>query len=67
MKVALWVCGGGRASDGVFLSYQQANYFFRVPIDGSVWHLDVGLSFPRVGEDPKGLAVRQLKWYMSWV
>jgi len=54
MKVARWVCGGGRASDGVFLSYQQANYFFRVHIDKSVWHLDVGLSHPRVGEDSKG-------------
>jgi len=39
----------------------------RVLIDRSVWHLDVGLSHPGVEEDSKGLAVRQLKWYMSWV
>ena len=39
----------------------------RVHIDGSVWHLDVGSSLPGVGEDPKGPAVRRLKWYVSWV
>ena len=34
---------------------------------GAVWHLDVGSSHPGGGEAPKGLAVRQLKWYVSWV
>ena len=33
----------------------------------AVWHLDVGSSHPGGGEAPKGLAVRQLKWYVSWV
>ena len=28
---------------------------------------DVGSSYPGAGEGPKGLAVRQLKWYASWV
>ncbi len=28
---------------------------------------DVGSSHPGGGEAPKGLAVRQLKWYASWV
>ena len=35
--------------------------------DGAVWHLDVGSSHPGGGEASKGLAVRQLKWYASWV
>ena len=34
---------------------------------GAVWHLDVGSSHPGGEEAPKGLAVRQLKWYVSWV
>ena len=28
---------------------------------------DVGSPHPGAGEGPKGLAVRQLKWYVSWV
>ena len=39
----------------------------RVHIDGPVWHLDVGSSHPGAGVGPKGLAVRQLKRYVSWV
>ena len=39
----------------------------RVHIDGGVWHLDVGSSHPGAGAGPKGLAVRQLKRYVSWV
>ena len=39
----------------------------RVHIDEEVWHLDVGSSHPGAGEGPKGLAVRQLKWYANWV
>ena len=39
----------------------------RVHIDGEVWYLDVGSSHPGAGEGPKGLAVRQLKRYASWV
>src|SRR3954462_869867 len=39
----------------------------RAHIDGVVWHLDVGSSHPGAGAGPKGLAVRQLKWYVSWV
>jgi hypothetical protein len=39
----------------------------RVHIDGEVWHLDVGSSYPGAGEGPKGWAVRPLKWYVSWV
>ena len=39
----------------------------RVHIDGTVWHLDVGSSHPGAGQGPKGLAVRQLKRYVSWV
>ncbi len=30
-------------------------------------NLVVGSSHPGAGEGPKGLAVRQLKWYVSWV
>src|SRR3546814_10291858 len=41
--------------------------FPRAHIDGIVWHLDVGSSHPGAGAGPKGLAVRQLKWYVSWV
>ena len=39
----------------------------RVHIDVAVWHLDVGSSHPGAEEGPKGLAVRQLKRYASWV
>ena len=39
----------------------------RVHIDGEVWHLDVGSSHPGAGEGPKGMAVRHLKRYVSWV
>ena len=39
----------------------------RVHIDEEVWHLDVGSSHPGAGAGPKGLAVRQLKGYVSWV
>jgi hypothetical protein len=39
----------------------------RVHIDGEVWHLDVGSSHPGAEVGPKGLAVRQLKRYASWV
>ena len=39
----------------------------RVQIDEEVWHLDVGSSYPGAEAGPKGLAVRQLKWYVSWV
>ena len=39
----------------------------RVHIDDEVWHLDVGSSHPGAGAGPKGLAVRQLKGYVSWV
>jgi len=39
----------------------------RVLIDGDVWHLDVGLSHPRAVGGSKGLAVRQLMRYVSWV
>ena len=35
--------------------------------DGSVRHLDVGSSYPGGGEAPKGMAVRHLKRYVSWV
>ena len=35
--------------------------------DGTVRHLDVGSTYPGTGEGPKGLAVRQLKGYASWV
>ena len=39
----------------------------RVHIDGAVWHLDVGPSHPGAGAGPKGMAVRHLKRYASWV
>ena len=39
----------------------------RVHIDGTVRHLDVGSSYPGGGEAPKGMAVRHLKRYASWV
>lgn len=42
-------------------------YCLRVHIDGSVRHLDVGSSYPGGGEAPKGMAVRHLKRYASWV
>ena len=35
--------------------------------DDSVRHLDVGSPYPGGEEAPKGLAVRQLKGYVSWV
>ena len=35
--------------------------------DGAVRHLDVGSTYPGGGEATKGLAVRQLKRYASWV
>ena len=38
-----------------------------IAIDGEVWHLDVGSSHPGAEFGPKGLAVRQLKRYASWV
>ena len=39
----------------------------RVHIDGEVWHLDVGSSYPGAVFGPKGMAVRHLKRYASWV
>jgi hypothetical protein len=39
----------------------------RVHIDGGVWHLDVDSSHPGAVAGPKGMAVRHLKWYVSWV
>ena len=39
----------------------------RVHIDGGVWHLDVGSSYPGAVVGPKGSAVRRLKWHASWV
>ncbi len=56
--VAQWI-KGTLGITGLFLP--------RVHIDGEVWHLDVGSSHPGAGEGPKGLAVRQLKRYVSWV
>ncbi len=35
--------------------------------DGTVRHLDVGSTYPGGEEASKGLAVRQLKGYVSWV
>ena len=32
-----------------------------------VWHLDVGSSHPGAVAGPKGMAVRHLKRYVSWV
>ena len=42
-------------------------YCLSVHSDGSVRHLDVGSRYPGGGEASKGLAVRQLKSYASWV
>ena len=42
-------------------------YHLSVHSDGGVRHLDVGSPYPGAGEGPKGLAVRQLKRYASWV
>ncbi len=39
----------------------------RVHIDGGVWHLDVDSSHPVAVAGSKGMAVRHLKWYASWV
>ena len=39
----------------------------RVHIDGEVWHLDVGSSYPGAVVGSKGWAVRPLKWHASWV
>jgi hypothetical protein len=41
--------------------------FPRVHIDGRVWHLDVGSSYPGAGAGSKGPAVRRLKGHASWV
>jgi len=38
-----------------------------VPSVGAVCYLDVGSSHPGAEEGPKGLSVRQLKRYASWV
>ncbi len=35
--------------------------------DGAVRHLDVGSTYPGGGEASKGMAVRHLKSYVSWV
>ncbi len=42
-------------------------YRLSVQSDGDVRHLDVGSPYPGAGAGPKGLAVRQLKRYASWV
>ena len=42
-------------------------YHPSVHSDGGVRHLDVGSSYPGAGEGPKGMAVRHLKRYASWV
>jgi hypothetical protein len=42
-------------------------YHPSVHSDGGVRHLDVGSPYPGTEEGPKGLAVRQLKGYASWV
>ena len=42
-------------------------FHLSVQSDGGVRHLDVGSTYPGAGEGPKGLAVRQLKSYVSWV
>ena len=42
-------------------------YYPSVHSDDSVRHLDVGSPYPGAGEGPKGLAVRQLKGYASWM
>jgi len=42
-------------------------WFLRVLIDETVWHLDVGSSYPDAEVGIKGPAVRRLKWYVSWV
>ena len=41
--------------------------YLRVQIDDTVRHLDVGSTYPGGEEATKGLAVRQLKSYVSWV
>jgi hypothetical protein len=43
------------------------SFVLRVPIDARVWHLDVDSSQPRSAEASKGMTVRHLKWYVSWV
>ena len=42
-------------------------YRLSVHSAGGVRHLDVGSTYPGGGEASKGLAVRQLKSYVSWV
>jgi len=42
-------------------------WILRVLINKSVWHLDVDSSHPDSEQSIKGLAVRQLKRYVSWV
>ncbi len=55
---------GGRTLKG---GWEIMRFITRVHIDGAVWYLDVDSSNPGAGAGPKGLAVRQLKWYVSWV
>ena len=43
----------------------QLLYRLRALIDDGFWHLDVDSSYPRAVQGPKGLAVRQLKGYVS--
>jgi len=42
-------------------------YRLSVQSDGGVRHLDVGSPYPGAEEGPKGMAVRHLKRYASWV
>src|SRR5260363_370539 len=43
------------------------SYRPRAHIDGGVWHLDVGSAHPGAVAGRKGMAVRHLKRYVSWV
>ena len=57
--------GGHRLSKPISSPLVHGNS--KMCIRDRVWHLDVGSSQPGAEFGPKGLAVRQLKRYASWV
>ena len=60
-------CGRRRAYRIKATSGITESSHLSVPSVGAVCYLDVGSSHPGAVEGPKGLSVRQLKRYASWV
>ena len=61
----LVIAGGGSTyTPGIVKSLLVQKDRFKL---NEVWHLDVGSSHPGAEVGPKGMAVRHLKRYASWV